>query len=74
MAPATVARRLSLLVTSWRGSLTGDEKRLVEDVRARLNELPKKATVAQQQQWLCWGFSLVVDYEVAAFGLNGLTA
>ena len=66
--------RLSLLVTSWRGNPTGDEESLVEDVRARLNELPKKATVAQQQHWFCWGFSLIVDYAVAAFSLNVLTA
>ena len=74
MAPATVARRLALLVTSLRGTPTGREDALVDVVRKRLSDLPKKATAAQQQAWLAFGLSALVDYCVEAFGLNTLTA
>ena len=70
MAPATVARRLALLVTSLRGNPTGDEGQLVDNVPARLGELPKKARLSQQQKWLCWGLALIADYAVVSFSLN----
>ena len=74
MAPATVARRFAILVISLRGKPTGDEGIIVDDVRARLGQLPKKATLSRQQKWLCLGLALIVDYAIASFSLNALSA
>ena len=72
MAPPAVARRLVLLITSWRGTPFGDENRVVDTVRARLKGLPKKPDDVQLQSWLAWGFATLVDYAIGSFTLNGL--
>ena len=72
MAPPAVARRLVLLITSWRGTPFGDENRVVDTVRARLKGLPKKPDDVQLQAWLAWGFATLVDYAIGSFTLNGL--
>ena len=73
MAPDKVSRRLSFLVTSLRGTPTGEEPTLVDAVRTRLGGLPKKATAADQQKWLAWGLALIVEYTSKAFTANDLS-
>ena len=72
-APATVARRLALHTTSL-GGIPGDEETCVDECRSRLKGLPRKATTEQQQGWLAWGLVPVVEYVLAVFTLNALTA
>ena len=71
-APASVARRLSLQTTSFRGS-PGGEDAAVNECRTRLKEVPRSASVVQQQRWLAWGMAPLVDYAVSAYTLNALT-
>ena len=74
MAPPSVARRIVLLVTSWRGTPTGSEDAVVTAVRTRLKNAPAKAEVSELQIWLAYGFGPLVDYALACFTLNGLAS
>lgn len=72
MALASVARRIALLVTSWRGTPTGGERAVIDSVRSRLRKAPKKGDVSELQIWLAYGFRPLVDHAIASFTVNTL--
>ena len=74
MAPPSVARRIVLLVTSWRGTPTGGEDAIVTAVRTRLKSAPANADVSELQIWLAYDFGPLVDYALACFTLNSLSS